>query len=171
MFALQAVSLSATFGDMFGNLKIPPGYTVDMTAPEGPSTGGGAQSVQHIRLHAPDNGPTFVMGNVDQNQMKASLRSHPFVVKLAQQRSFQLTVDPRSFNALTSRVKKFLEGLHFVVTVEEAPEPVTAEVNPEALLAAQGGAVPSSRFGIGFVTGLLFGGGLGALITALLMRR
>src|SRR6266852_775476 len=99
LFAMQASALALQFNDMFGDVNIPPGYWVDMTAPDGPSTGGGVQTLQHLRLHAPAPGPVLLMGSVDCAEMKVTLRTFAFMLRLGQQRRFTLTVDPLGYSS------------------------------------------------------------------------
>src|SRR5579862_7829319 len=63
-FSFQATSLSESFGGVLGRLRVGPhGYVPDMTAPDGPSTGGGVQDLQHVRLVPPQPSmPTLVVG-------------------------------------------------------------------------------------------------------------
>jgi hypothetical protein len=62
-FSVKATSLAESFRATVGRLRVGPyGFTPDMTAPEGPSTGGGVQSTQHLRLVPPQpNMPTLVV--------------------------------------------------------------------------------------------------------------
>jgi len=117
MFAMQATALAGQFNEMFGKVTLPPGYWTDMTAPDGPSTGGGIQTMQHLRLHAPEGGPILVMGSLDSGQMKLTVRTFANLQRLGQQRDFTLGVDKTAYHAFCARVRKLYEALHFVVVV------------------------------------------------------
>jgi len=53
-FSVRATDLAESFRSTLGRLRVGPhGFVPDMTAPEGPSTGGGVQAVQHVRLIPP----------------------------------------------------------------------------------------------------------------------
>ena len=50
-FSIQASTLADSYRSTVGRLRVAPhGYCPDMTAPEGQSTGGGVQAMQHLRL-------------------------------------------------------------------------------------------------------------------------
>jgi hypothetical protein len=168
MFAMQASALALQFNDMFGEVNIPPGYWVDMTAPDGPSTGGGVQTLQHLRLHAPAPGPVLLIGSVDCGEMKVMLRTFAFMLRLGQQRRFMLTVDPVGYSNFVARVRKLYEALHFVVIIEDAAEPV--EARPEPARALRPPPPRSSKFWTGFAAGGALVGTLSALVTWLLCR-
>jgi hypothetical protein len=168
-FALQAVVLSEQFAQMFGKLRIPPGYTADMTEPDGPSTSGGRQSLQHVRLHSPSGGPALVMGSADQAQMKASIRTYEHLQTLARQRGGELNLDRKSYEAFSARVRKFFDGLHFDVSVDHAPQPVTNQVPAEVVQAAMG-VKRGNGFWVGFLVGALVFGLGGAAATYIVLR-
>ena len=53
-YSVKATDLAETFRSTVGRLRVGPyAYAPDMTAPEGPSTGGGVQALQHLRLVPP----------------------------------------------------------------------------------------------------------------------
>ena len=65
--AFRATDLAESFRSTVGKLRVGPlAYTPDLTAPEGPSTGGGTQALAHVRLLPPQpNMPTLVVGHVN----------------------------------------------------------------------------------------------------------
>jgi hypothetical protein len=169
-FALQATALSAQFNELFGTFKIPPGYVADLTAPDGPSTGGGVQALQHIRLRGPDGGPPLLMGSIDPSQMKAVVRTFRHLARQAAGRSGTLTLDEKAYDAFCDRVKKFYEGMHFVIEVEDAPLETKATSAPtvraKPIVAPKAGAAGGgSSFWAGFIIGgVLFGAASAALM-------
>src|ERR1700690_3526385 len=76
-YSVRATDLAESFRSTIGRLRLGPhGYTPDMTAPEGPSTGGGVQAMQHLRLLPPHpNMPTLVVGHLNQREGTAELRT------------------------------------------------------------------------------------------------
>jgi hypothetical protein len=170
MFAMQANALALQFNDMFGEVTIPPGYWVDMTAPDGPSTGGGVQTLQHLRLHAPAPGPILLMGSLDSGEMKVTLRTFAYMLRLAQQRRFILNVDPPGYTELVSRIRKLYEALHFIVVIEDVPNVEPIEVRPAPTHTAPMPRIPESPFWLGFAAGGAVFGAAGALLTWLLLR-
>src|SRR5262249_24691912 len=140
------------------------------TAPDGPSTGGGVQTLQHVRLRGPENSPALVMGSLDAGQIKAMLRTYAHLQHQAQQRGVALALDRSAYTAFSERVQKFYEGLHFVVQVEDAPEEATVQVRPEMVQAAMERG-PSSRFWTGFLFGCLTGAAVAGLIVYFALQR
>jgi hypothetical protein len=50
-YSARATDLAESFRSTLGRMTVGPyGYRPDMTAPEGVSTGGGVQAMQHLRL-------------------------------------------------------------------------------------------------------------------------
>lgn len=159
-FALQATALATQFNELFGAVKIPPGFVATLTAPEGPSTGGGVQSVQHIRLTG--EGPALVMGHLDTKEMTAVVRTYAHLQR--QRRGTALSLDHVAYSAFSNRVKAFAESLHFVVTIEDAA--------PEAALPAAPAAKSSGGgFWAGFVIGGIVFGAIAAVVTYVLTHR
>jgi hypothetical protein len=50
--AMQALDFASVFNVVIGPERLAgsPGYRVEMSAPDGPSTGGGKQALQHVKL-------------------------------------------------------------------------------------------------------------------------
>ena len=158
-FALQATALASHFNDLFAKVKIPGGFVATLTAPDGPSTGGGKQSLQHITLMG--GGVSVVMGHLDTREMKAVLRTYAHVKK--QRRGQPLALDEKSYLAFYERVKQWSDGLHFEHEVEDVPDFQSSVTEPAMMLKRPVSAAvakpPSSKFWLGFmVGGLLFGG-------------
>jgi hypothetical protein len=74
-------SLADTMAEAFKDFAIGAGnWSVELTVPAGPSTGGGKQALQHIRLNPRRNGfNTFVAGTVNQVERRADLRDFDHV--------------------------------------------------------------------------------------------
>ena len=62
--AAKQLSLAELFEERFqAGLQGPLHFRVELSAPDGPSTGGGKQALQHIKLVAPDGSGTIVIGS------------------------------------------------------------------------------------------------------------
>lgn len=82
--ANQAASLAETVSEGFDDFHIGAGdYVVDLSVPEGPSTGGGAQARQNLRLVPRRKGYAIVIaGTVDPVTSTAELRTFEHVALL-----------------------------------------------------------------------------------------
>jgi hypothetical protein len=129
-FAMQALGFADLFNIKVGDQKVGGAtpYRVQMSAPDGPSTGGGAQSVQHIKL-VPDGGqPVIVAGSADSKEKTAELRTFEYLAQQHSQRfkGAQIPLDRVQYNAFFKRAQSFLgdQGIH--VTTTEASRSVAA---------------------------------------------
>jgi hypothetical protein len=108
-FALAAVDFVKLFNDTFGNVNLS-GYTPKLTAPEGQSTGGGVQALQHITLSNDAEGKTFVVGSCDNVTKQAELRVYDHAASRFKQRfNKAFPVSKSAFDQLQTRFKDFLE--------------------------------------------------------------
>jgi hypothetical protein len=151
-FAMQAVDLAGLFGLLIGERPLtgPVTYHVELSAPEGPSTGGGVQAVQHIKLIPVDGGATLVAGWANQIEKTAELRTLNYLNLLHRQRFGRSALKPPplpseridrlNYQALLSRMQKFFEEKDIRATVIDLPEARTA-IRPAP---SEGG--PSVRF-------------------------
>ena len=88
------VSLADSVTEDFRDFAIGAGaYAVELTAPQGMSTGGGKQALQHLRLRPRRDGyAVLVAGTVNQVERRAELRDYDHVTIMNQVR-FRTTVD------------------------------------------------------------------------------
>jgi hypothetical protein len=149
-YAMQAAGLADRFTEVFGRKRIGGGFHTDMTAPDGPSTGGGVQMLQHVRLLWPKRGPAVVMGSLDQIKMRATIRSYGYIASLAEERGLDLSLTEADYEQLSGLVKKFFEEREVAVWFEDTPPKARADE-------PTGVAAPSSG-GAGFLIGFLVGG-------------
>ncbi|MBX7116169.1 MAG: hypothetical protein K1X64_17700 [Myxococcaceae bacterium] len=173
MVAQRAVSLADQFNQLYAELRLSPGYRVDMTAPSGPSTGSGAQALQHIRLFSPTGAAPLLMGNVDTSAKKSVLRTWACLKQMHGQRSgeaFELV--EAEYVKFLERVQRHFSVLQISVSIEDA-KPLSAPLaltEKEALVATTpsmtdvAAAFPNSSllfnnsFWVGLVSGILLGG-------------
>ena len=119
----EAFTLTRAFNAAFARPF--PGWQAELAAPVGPSTGGGAQALQHIALIAP-SGERIAIGSVDPARHTATLRSHAMVDQLHRRRfRAPLPVAQPEFKRFQDMVSRLLAGASFAVTVATvvAPEP------------------------------------------------
>ncbi len=173
LVAQRAVSLADQFNQLYFELRMTPGYRVDMTAPTGPSTLAGAQALQHIRLFSPTGAAPLLMGNVDTSAKKSVLRTWACLKQMHALRSgegFELV--EAEYAKFLERVQKHFAVLQISVSIEDAkplfaasvPSEVEAPVAPTASMTDMAAAFPKSgllfnnSFWVGLVSGILLGG-------------
>ncbi len=109
--ANQAASLAEAVTDGFEDFHIGAGdYVVELSVPEGQSTGGGAQARQNLRLVPRRPGYTVVVaGVVDPVASTAELRTHEHVAlvhELRYQRPLEIT--PAEYDAFLGKAQVVL---------------------------------------------------------------
>jgi len=124
-FSVRANDLAENFRNSVGKLRLgPSGYTPDMTAPEGLSTGGGVQSMQHVRLLPPEPGmPTLVVGHLDQRQRTAELHTFDHVDAICRERFKQgAPFELAQYEALLGSMQEFLTACGMTVRRAGLPQ-------------------------------------------------
>jgi hypothetical protein len=154
-FALAAVDFAKLFNETFGSVNLS-GYTPRLTAPEGQSTGGGVQSLQHITLESPAGGKTVVVGSCDNVTKQAELRVYDHVAGSFAQRfdGMVFPVGKPEYDDLHNRFKEFLEMQ--AIRVGLARPPVARAPAP----AAPKGKSSAALWILIAVVALLIAGGL-----------
>ena len=127
-FAMQALGFADLFNVKVGDQKVggATAYRVEMSAPDGPSTGGGKQSVQHIKL-VPEGGQgVIVAGSVDQSAKSAELRTYDYLAQAHAQRfkGAQIPLDRVQYAAFAKRAETFLTEQRFSVSKSDAARSV-----------------------------------------------
>jgi hypothetical protein len=133
-FAMQAFGLAELFRFRFEGERLAAGdlgYTVELSAPDGPSTGGGAQALQHIKLVSPAGGPTIVAGSCNQVEKRGELRSFEYVAAQHARRfkGAMLLLDRVRYNELLNKLQAFFVERSLrvimldVTALPHAPEP------------------------------------------------
>jgi hypothetical protein len=124
-FSMQASTLADSFRETVGRLRVAPhGYGPDMTAPEGQSTGGGVQAMQHLRLVPPEpNLPTILVGHANQRDRAAELRTWEHVDAIYRERFKQsVPLDPAAYQEFLQSAQGFLAACGLRVTVVPTPD-------------------------------------------------
>jgi hypothetical protein len=124
-FSIKASTLADSYRSTVGRLKVGPhGYSPDMTAPEGQSTGGGVQAMQHLRLLPPEASmPTLLVGHANQRDGNAELRTWEHVDALCRERFKQgAPLDPAQYEQFLQSAQGFLAACGLRVSVAPTPE-------------------------------------------------
>jgi hypothetical protein len=132
-FAMQALGFADVFNLKIGDQKVS-GHRVELSAPDGPSTGGGKQSVQHIKLIPDGGGTVTVAGSADQMEKKAEIRSWDYLAQQYAQRfkGKTLPIERTQYAALVKRMLEFFTDQGLTVVMVEAPTPMAAAQRPGA---------------------------------------
>jgi hypothetical protein len=171
-YATEAVDLAEVFKLLIGTtpLRGPVTFHVEMSAPDGPSTGGGVQSVQHVKLVADDGGTTLIAGWCDQMAGTCELRTLDCLDAQHRERFRKSALmapplpserlDRLHYGKLVERLRTFFAERELRVTIVDAPDVPT---HPQTLTPAprRPAKAPSSHFGA-----LLFGAVIGAAVAA-----
>ncbi len=122
--AIQASDLAAAMNEALKKFRIAPGdYAPELMDPQGPSTAGGVQAMQHLRLVAGEAGkPTIVVGYANHAEGKAELRTYDYVGAAYHQRYRRaLELDRAGYDAFLDFAKQVLSALHLETTVVGPP--------------------------------------------------
>jgi hypothetical protein len=134
MVAGKAMDFAKMFNSFFAaGLRGPVHYKLDLTTPVGPSTAGGRQVLQHVRLLPPDGGPAIVMGSANGIDKTAEIRTLRALadVHAARFKGAVLQIDPAAYQELVRNVQGFFELQGFKVTLSQispslVPPPMAA---------------------------------------------
>ncbi len=175
VFAAKATATAVQFNLNFGQKKLEPGYAVDMTAPDGPSTAGGVQAAQSLRLHSPDGAPPLVLGKVDTNANTATLRTHAHLARLHAQRSgAPFSLKPDAYEGFVHDATAFFTERGIAVQLDEGAPPPAAAPAPAASSAKRVDAAvlvhAQREFRNGFFAGLALGAVLGLALAWLFFK-
>jgi hypothetical protein len=101
-------------------------YRVDLTTPAGPSTAGGKQSLQHMRLVPHDGSPAIVLGSVSPVLKTAEIRTFRHLSDIHARRfgGARVPLDVNAHRDLCRRMSQFFAQQQFsvvMVDVTEAP--------------------------------------------------
>jgi hypothetical protein len=123
-FSIQASTLADSYRDTVGRLHVGPhGYSPDMTAPEGQSTGGGVQAMQHLRLVPPQPNMPTIVGHANQRDRAAELKTWEHVDAIYRERFKQgVPLDPAAYQEFLQGAQGFLAAVGLRVTVVPTPD-------------------------------------------------
>jgi hypothetical protein len=121
IFASQALGLAAMFQALTSKHRLggSPAYLPQLAAPDGPSTAGGKQALQHVSLIPEGGGDTIVIGNANTVEKRAELRSYRHVARTYSQRwkGAGLPFEKDPYEELIRQIQAFFSSQSFTVTV------------------------------------------------------
>jgi len=171
-FSVRATDLAESFRSTLGRLRVGPhGFVPDMTSPEGPSTGGGVQAVQHLRLIPPQpNMPTLVVGSANQREGTAELRTLEYVDAISRERFKQgAPLDPAQYAQFLQSAQGFLAACGMRVVYAGPPPDLLARLmapTPSMVPAKGGGGIV-----LGILGAIVLMGVLAAAVAWFYLRR
>ena len=168
-FAVRALDFAETFNAGLGALSLQPGaYQPQLTTPDGPSTGGGVQAVQHVRLIAARQGfPAILVGSANQRSGTAELRSYEYIDAVHRQRwQRPVPLDRHDYEDFIHAAQNFFESNQLLVTIASPSRGLARRNDVEPLPAASSGGGVAA-----IVTGVVVGLVLGGLAIWILLRR
>jgi hypothetical protein len=128
--ALQATDLASAINASIQKVRIAPGdYVPELTAPDGPSTAGGVQAMQHLRLVSTQEGqPTLVVGHANHAAGKAELRTYEHIEAIHRQRFHQSpAVDRKQYDEFLAFAKQLFDALRLQTALVGPPVELVAE--------------------------------------------
>jgi hypothetical protein len=130
MMAMKALSLAELFEGRFADgLDGPVRFRVELSAPDGPSTAGGKQALQHIKLIPEGGGPAVLIGSANTTGMVAEIRTYEHIAALYAQRfrGAKIPVDVTRYYELGQGLATFFRAQQMQVSFAELDGGVSAE--------------------------------------------
>ncbi len=127
LIAAQAVGLADYFKFLVGNKhRLSSGHLAELSAPEGESTEGGKQALQHIKLVAQQGGATIVIGHVNTVDKKAEINTYNRTQGILSARFGKAgLIDEKEYAGLVASMQAlFTERGLVVVMLEDRPAAV-----------------------------------------------
>lgn len=130
--ATHAIELSKLFALFVANPPIPTAggvFAIELMTPHGPSTGGGAQALQHIRFVHGDL--TIVVGSIDQVAAVIELRGYDHLGELFARRwKRDLPFARAAYEAFVLRVRAFGRSQQYAIVIKDVAPPVEPLASP-----------------------------------------
>ena len=129
-FAMAAVDFASLFNQTFSETI--EGHSLRLTAPEGQSTGGGVQAMQHITLNL-SNGNTIVLGSINTVARQAELRAYPQLFHQYSERfdSQSLPLSKQNHDILIEKFGTFFNSQSYQLNLAEAVPPSSPAQQPK----------------------------------------
>jgi hypothetical protein len=128
--ALQASDLAAAFNEALRRVHIGPGdYVAELTVPAGPSTAGGVQAMQHVRLIPRDARlPTLVVGHANHAEERAELKTYEHLDAVYRQRFRRpIAIDRAQYDHFLRVARQILDVLRLKTTIAGVPAELELE--------------------------------------------
>src|SRR5262245_2003921 len=126
VFAARAFGLAELFKLAVGPTRLegPVVYTAELAAPDGPSTAGGREALQHVSLRPEGGGATLVVGSANGVDQHVELRTYGYVARLYRQRfkGAALPFGEPAYGVLLEKMRGFFGSQGFRVSLLEAPQ-------------------------------------------------
>ena len=170
LVAHKAASLADLFASQFEKgLDGPVHFRVELAAPDGPSTAGGKQALQHIKLVPDAGGPAIVIGSANAPRMLAEVRTFEHIAALYAQRfhGAAIPVDVTRYYELGQAAAAFFRAMGMQVTFVEQDGTVSAAPGQVSSLASLASGLPRGLGAPAAGTRLLMA--LGALVVGLVV--
>jgi hypothetical protein len=122
LVAQKAASLAELFASQFEKgLDGPVRFRVELATPDGPSTAGGKQALQHIKLAPEGGGPAIVIGSANAPTMLAEIRTYEHIAALYAQRfhGAPIPVDVTRYYELGQAIATFFRAMGMQVVFLE----------------------------------------------------
>jgi hypothetical protein len=166
-YAGHASNFAATLNAVLGRMLVAPGnYVPEILAPDGPSTAGGVQSRQPMRLVPRVQGfPILVIGAANPREGVAELRTFDCVDAIHRHRFKRpLPIDRGSYDRMLTETERLLEtvGLKTTLVIEA---PLASSFPPPPMPPARSNAVAA------FVAGVLVMGLVAAFVIIWILRQ
>jgi hypothetical protein len=119
-FAMAAVDFAGLFNQTFAE-SVAPGVQIQLTSPEGQSTGGGVQALQHVTLIQQSEGISQVVGSANNFERSAEVRSYGRVTQQFKERypGKAFPVGQQVYNQLIEKLSNFFKSQSLAVSVSE----------------------------------------------------
>lgn len=158
MIAAQAVGLADYFKFLVGNKhKLSTGHMAELSAPEGESTAGGKQALQHIKLVAQQGGATIVIGHVHTVDKTAEINTYAKTQSVLTARFGDSDlIDPKEYAGLVQAMQAlFTERGMMVVMREGSATPGAKADQSDAVVSPAPGSMNRTFIIVGVATGVI----------------
>ncbi len=129
----KAMDFATLFNVSFTSpLPGPVPYRIELTTPVGPSTAGGKQALQHIRLVPADGGPAIVAGSCSPVARSAELRTYRQLADLHAMRfkGARFPIAEQPYDEFLRRLQQFFSVQGHAVVMLDVPQPSTRTPAP-----------------------------------------
>ena len=160
--ATQAMDFATLFHINFADgLPGPVHFKIELTTPVGPSTEGGKQALQHVRLIPEDGTSAIVIGSTSQVGKTADIRTlrHLRDVHAMRYKDAPLPVDGSSYQDLVTRLQQFFAAQGHAVVMLDVAKPSMAPPAP-----APSGSVSGTVVALVVLATIILASVVGALV-------
>lgn len=149
MFAGQAVALAEIFKYTVGKTTLDgsgASYRLELSAPEGESTAGGKQALQHVSLVRGDGAATLVMATANSKERQAEIRTYGYMTETYRRRFKGATfeIDKANYETVLQQVQKFFQEREYKISLAEIPQAPVPAAAPTRAPARPSATMPSS---------------------------